>query len=139
MRALSGWLLILAVAGSCGPVRPPARTVAASKPARTMTVEATAYCLRGRTASGTPVRRGVIAVDPRVIPLGTRVYVEGYGPAVARDTGGAIRGRRCDVWLASRAGCYDWGRRRVRIITNYNPGVHGARPFATRIHPAARQ
>jgi 3D (Asp-Asp-Asp) domain-containing protein len=95
-----------------------------------MLMEATAYCLRGRTASGTRVQRGVVAVDRRVIPLGTRLYVEGYGPAVARDTGGAIRGRRVDIWLPSRSQCMNWGRRRVRVIVNYDRQIHGATPFA---------
>lgn len=53
------------------------------------------------TATGMLAKRGVVAVDPRVIPLGTRVYVEGYGPAVAADTGGAIKGMRIDLCFDS--------------------------------------
>lgn len=68
------------------------------------TFRATCYELTGRTASGLPAGPGRIAVDPRVIPLGTRLFVEGYGPAVAADTGGAIKGRRIDVWRSSCAG-----------------------------------
>src|ERR1044071_3642822 len=60
---------------------------------------ATAYSLRGRTASGRPVARGLIAADPRVLPIGTRVLVEAgawSGEYVVADTGGAVRGRRID-------------------------------------------
>lgn len=79
----------------------------------------TAYCLTGRTASGGRACRGVVAVDPRHIPLGTRLYIPGYGFAVARDTGRAIKGHRIDLWIASRGGCRRWGRRRldVKILT----------------------
>ncbi len=82
---------------------------------RKLRVGSTAYCLRGYTASGTYVGPGTIAVDPRVIPLGTRVYVPGYGYAVARDTGGAIIGNKIDVWLPSLGQCYQWGYRHVTI------------------------
>ena len=67
----------------------------------------TAYCTgcSGTTAYGIDLRSNpnqkVIAVDPRVIPLGTRVWVEGYGEAIAGDTGGAIKGNKIDVFIAS--------------------------------------
>jgi 3D (Asp-Asp-Asp) domain-containing protein len=86
-----------------------------------MLVEATAYApfygpgVGGITFTGMRAQRGVIAVDPRVIPLGTIVYVEGYGTAIAADTGGAIRGRRIDVCLDTPREAYQWGRRWVRI------------------------
>ncbi|HID89137.1 MAG TPA: DUF348 domain-containing protein, partial [Anaerolineae bacterium] len=51
----------------------------------------------GRTRLGLPMRHGIVAVDPRVVPLGSRVYVPGYGVGLAADTGGAIRGRRIDL------------------------------------------
>jgi uncharacterized protein YabE (DUF348 family)/3D (Asp-Asp-Asp) domain-containing protein len=84
-------------------------------------VETTAYSPRQpgldfTTATGARAKRGVIAVDPRVIPLGTRVYVPGYGYAVARDTGGAIKGHRIDLCYDSVAECVRWGRRDVTII-----------------------
>ena len=75
---------------------------------------ATAYCLGGRTATGMPVGRGVIAVDPGVIPLGSRVHVSGYGDAIAADTGGAIGGNRIDVWLPCGE-AYAWGVRSVTV------------------------
>ena len=79
-----------------------------------ITVLATAYCLAGSTATGMPVGRGVIAVDPRVIPLGSRVHVSGYGDAIAADTGGAIKGNRIDVWLPCGE-AYAWGSRTVTV------------------------
>lgn len=69
----------------------------------------------GRTATGILARRGVVAVDPRVIPLGTRLYVEGYGPAVAADTGGAIKGNRIDLCFDSVAEADDFGVQSVRV------------------------
>lgn len=76
----------------------------------------TAYTWTGcRTATGSWPRRGTVAVDPTIIPLGTRLYVEGYGEAVAADTGGAIKGRKLDVYLPTRDECIEWGRREVEI------------------------
>ena len=69
---------------------------------KTLTVVATAYILRGTTATGIPTGYGVVAVDPTVIPLGTRMTIPGYGEAVAADTGGAIKGLRIDVWVPTR-------------------------------------
>ncbi len=56
-----------------------------------------------------------MAVDPRVIPLGTKVYVENYGPALAADTGGSIKGNRVDIFVDSHQEAVSWGRRRVRV------------------------
>jgi len=100
------------------------RTYKIAKPprgGRKMRVEATGYSPREpgldfTTATGARAKRGVIAVDPRVIPLGTRVYVPGYGYAVARDTGGAIKGNRIDLCFDTVAECFRWGRRNVTII-----------------------
>lgn len=78
------------------------------------TATATAYCLGGTTATGMPVGRGIIAVDPGVIPLGSRVHVSGYGDAIAADTGGAINGNRIDVWLPCGE-AYAWGVRSVTV------------------------
>ena len=80
-------------------------------------VESTAYSGGGVTATGTvPVRNpngiSTVAVDPRVIPLGTLLYVEGYGKAVAADTGGAIKGNIIDVYVNSQEEAYNsWGRK----------------------------
>lgn len=82
---------------------------------RTLTVDAVAYHLPGRTASGLPVGHGVVAVDPGVIPLGTRLYVPGYGSAVAADVGSAVRGLLIDLWFPSLQQALAWGRRTVTI------------------------
>jgi peptidoglycan DL-endopeptidase CwlO len=82
---------------------------------RLMTVVATGYALPGTTASGIPVGPGVVAVDPSVIPLGTRLSIPGYGQGIAADTGGAIVGARIDLWFSSEAEALAWGRRSVTI------------------------
>ena len=69
----------------------------------------------GITATGTTAKKGVIAVDPNVIPLGTRVYIPGYGVAVAQDTGGAIKGNRVDVCYMSKNEAFSWGVRNVPV------------------------
>jgi 3D (Asp-Asp-Asp) domain-containing protein len=76
---------------------------------------ATGYALTGHTASGIPVGPGVVAVDPSVIPLGTRLSIPGYGQGIAADTGGAIVGARIDLWFSSHAEALAWGRRSVTI------------------------
>jgi 3D (Asp-Asp-Asp) domain-containing protein len=88
---------------------------AATAGARVLVVTALAYHLPGRTASGLPVGKGVIAVDPAVIPLGTRLFVPGYGRAVAADTGTAIRGNVIDLWMPTMAQAQSWGSRTVTI------------------------
>jgi uncharacterized protein YabE (DUF348 family) len=81
----------------------------------------TAYCngCSGHTATGLNLRANpnmkVIAVDPGIIPLGSKVYVEGYGYAVAADTGGAIKGYIVDLLMPSNADAYRWGRKKVKI------------------------
>ena len=82
---------------------------------RQLVVSATCYILPGRTATGMPVGRGVVAVDPSVIPLGSRLYVPGYGNGVAADIGGGIRGNTIDLWYPTYAECAAWGRRTVTI------------------------
>ena len=69
----------------------------------------TCYDLEGRTASGAPTSLATVAVDPRIIPLGTTIYIQGVGVRVAEDTGGAIIGHRLDIWEPSYAACLAWG------------------------------
>ncbi|KLU67167.1 cell wall-binding protein YocH precursor [Desulfosporosinus acididurans] len=79
-------------------------------------MRATAYCIPGGiTKTGAPVQWGVVAVDPRVIPLGSKVYVDGYGSGRALDTGGLIQGNRIDLYMDSQAAAMSWGVRYVLI------------------------
>lgn len=91
---------------------------------KTITVEATAYTANcegcsGVTATGIDLNANpdqkVIAVDPDVIPLGTEVYVEGYGRAIAGDTGGGIDGNEIDVYVQSHDKAMEWGRKSVEV------------------------
>ena len=84
----------------------------------TVTFTATAYSLRGRTASGRLVSRGIIAADRRVLPLGTRVRLTAgsySGEYVVADTGGAVRGRKIDIWVPSTGEAMRFGRRPVKL------------------------
>lgn len=73
----------------------------------------TAYCLAGHTASGTQVQHGTVAVDPRVIPMHTRLRIPGYGYGRALDTGSAVKGHHIDVWMGSCSAARRWG---VRLL-----------------------
>jgi peptidoglycan DL-endopeptidase CwlO len=103
--------------------QPPANLAPAKTPSpagagtagRRLTVIATAYSLPGHTSSGLPVGPGVVAVDPTVIPMGTRMTIPGYGEGVAADTGGAIKGNRIDVWFPTNAQAIQWGVKTVTI------------------------
>ena len=61
------------------------------------------------------MRRGLVATDPRIIPMGTRLYIEGYGYAIADDTGGAIRGHKIDLAVDTLAEAYQIGRRQMTV------------------------
>ena len=94
----------------------------AKKVLKTVRVSSSAYSRAQRgmsnyTATGIDLRKKskVIAVDPKVIKLGSKVYVPGYGEAIAGDTGGAIRGKKIDVHMNSVNACYNWGRRTVNV------------------------
>ncbi|MCA0968984.1 LysM peptidoglycan-binding domain-containing protein [Halobacillus litoralis] len=100
------------------------QTSQASDAVHTFTAEATAYTAfcngcSGVTATGIDLRANpnqkVIAVDPNVIPLGSKVHVEGYGTAIAGDTGGAIDGNRIDVFIPNRSEALQFGRRSVTV------------------------
>ena len=98
-----------------GPAQTEATWLPAVSGTRTLVVSAVAYHLPGRTASGLPVGAGVVAVDPSVIPLGTRLFIPGYGAGIAADTGSAIKGSIIDLWMPSTAAARRWGRRTVTI------------------------
>ncbi len=88
---------------------------------KVISAKATAYCDKGKTASGIQSKVGVVAVDPRVIPLGTRLYIEAtdgswsYGVCLAGDTGGLIKGNRVDLFYNEYDECMQFGRRNCNI------------------------
>lgn len=86
---------------------------------------ATAYSLRGRTASGRTVRKGIVAADPRVLPLGSRIRLEAgsySGEYLVADTGGAVRGRKIDIWIPSTREALRFGRRKVKLtVLSWGP------------------
>lgn len=89
---------------------------------RVLTMNASAYMANegsmnptSRTATGKTCEFGIVAVDPRVIPLHSLLYIEGYGFGVAEDTGGAIKGNKIDLCMDSRSKMHDWGRRNVKV------------------------
>lgn len=90
---------------------------------------ATAYALRGRTATGRGVSRGVIAADPRVLPLGSKVRVEAgnwSGEYVVADTGARIKGKKVDIWVPNNGEARQFGRRTVKLTVL----TYGKRPAA---------
>ncbi len=96
---------------------------------------ATAYSLRGRTSSGRPASRGLIAADPSVLPLGTRVRLEAgpfSGEYVVGDTGGSVRGRRIDIWTPTANEALRFGRRVVKLTVL---SFGGKRARLTPVHP----
>lgn len=83
---------------------------------RVIQVVATAYTHTGRnTSTGVRPAVGTVAVDPTVIPMGSRLYIEGYGYGRAQDTGGSIKGNRIDVFMDTRGQALQWGRRTVKV------------------------
>lgn len=106
--------------GTKAPKPAPIVSRGGSEVTRTLTVEATAYSSQDPgvgtiTATGATLRHGIIAVDPRVIPLGTKIYVPGYGYGIAADTGGAIKGNRIDLAYENRSDALQFGRRMKTI------------------------
>ena len=69
----------------------------------------------GITRSGVEVSRGIVATDPDVIPMGTKIYIEGYGYAECLDTGGDIRHNRIDLYMETKEEAFEWGRKEVKV------------------------
>ncbi len=81
---------------------------------------ATAYCFTGRTSTGQAVRRGLIAADPRVLRMGSKVYISAgawSGTYTVADIGGAIKGKRIDIWVPGCSEARRFGRRTVQIFS----------------------
>jgi len=101
---------------------PPAYTP--SRGARTLTLVATGYCPCAKcnypyggqpSYLGYPLKKGIVAVDPRVIPMGSRLYIEGYGDAIAADQGNAIKGNRIDLCFSTHQQALNWGIKTVKV------------------------
>ncbi|WP_108670452.1 3D domain-containing protein [Peribacillus acanthi] len=103
----------------------PAVKVASTKPvSKVLSMTATAYTASckscsGVTATGLNLKKNpnlkVISVDPKVIPLGTKVYVEGYGYAIAADKGSAVKGNKIDVFIPNKQRALHWGKKTVKV------------------------
>jgi 3D (Asp-Asp-Asp) domain-containing protein len=121
----SGVLLVACSAANPPPAAPPGTTRPVPSRAPTSTAaargvelgifEVSCHTGKGVTASGMPSSRETVSVDPRVVPLGTRLVIDKVGTRVAADTGGTIRGRRLDIWEPSVAACTRFGRRQLRV------------------------
>ncbi len=132
---------VLEVAGQIAETEPTDVAATAASPSieskaevNAQSYSATAYSLRGRTASGQYVTRGVIAADPRHLPLGTRVRIEAgpwSGEYLVADTGGAIKGRKIDIWTPSSREAMQFGRRNVKLTVLSSP-AKTAKTRATR-------
>lgn len=93
----------------------PPTTTQSNAPTNAQWFELTAYCYGNKTATGTtPTANRTIAVDPRIIPLGKKVYIEGYGTYIAEDTGGAVKGNIIDIYIPGYDNCIQFGRRKAR-------------------------
>jgi 3D (Asp-Asp-Asp) domain-containing protein/peptidoglycan hydrolase CwlO-like protein len=97
------------------PTLDPVQPLAGSPGGRTIIVSATGYSLPGRTSTGLQTGWGVVAVDPGLIPLGSKLSVPGYGEGVAADTGDGVRGPTIDLWFPTLVQALAWGRRTVTI------------------------
>ena len=110
------------------PAEVSAVAVTVAEKAESDTFTATAYSLRGRTATGAAPTQGIIAADPRVLPLGSRVRIEAgnySGEYVVADTGGAVRGKHIDIWTPSSRDAMRFGKRAVKLTVLQLGGKRG--------------
>lgn len=116
--------LTIASTGNETKTKNPSRSDSKDNVVKEFVVSASAFTANcngcsGVTSTGINLKKNpdikVIAVDPKVIKLGTKVYVEGYGYAIAGDTGGSIKGNKIDVFFSSTSEAFKWGRKNVTI------------------------
>jgi 3D (Asp-Asp-Asp) domain-containing protein/8-oxo-dGTP pyrophosphatase MutT (NUDIX family) len=117
-RTLASAVTRSAPVAAPAPGAPQLPTGSASSGEYSLSVVATGYTLPGKTATGAPVGWGAVAVDPSVIPLGSRLGIPGYGVGVAADTGGAIQGARIDLWFPTTEQALVWGSRVVTVTVS---------------------
>ncbi len=119
MKFLKATILIaifsFAVFGQSNVSKPLVVKTAYVEPTNTKSFSATAYSLKGKMANGQTVHSGAVAADPRVLPLGTVIYIEGMGTYTVKDIGGGIKGNKLDIWMPSTASCLKFGRRTVKV------------------------
>jgi 3D (Asp-Asp-Asp) domain-containing protein len=122
LAKLASAAVLVTVTAGCEGSALRSRTTAAVPPPeepQTQTFTATAYALEGLTAAGTRARRGIVAADPDVLPLGTRIHVHGAGhysgEYVVEDTGAKIKGRIIDIKVGSTKEAMQFGRRKVQV------------------------
>ena len=122
MRAASwcGFCVAVSVLASACAKRVPPAAPAPSTPARELAFTATAYCTGSRTAAGTRPNESIVAADPDVLPLGTRIRISGLAKRYNRvytvmDTGSKIRGRRIDLFMRDCREAVAFGRRSARV------------------------
>jgi peptidoglycan DL-endopeptidase CwlO len=126
LSAVAGGLLLAACSDvNQPPASPPSMTTSTHSPPSSSTAstrgadlgvfEVSCYTGKGVTALGRPNSRETVAVDPRVVPLGTRLAIDKVGTRVAADIGVGVTGRRLDIWEPSAAACIRFGRRQLRV------------------------
>jgi 3D (Asp-Asp-Asp) domain-containing protein len=115
-------LVVVFVAWSCRPSAPPSASAPAPSPragALSTSFEATAYSIEGETASGRTSREGIVAADSKVLPIGSRIRVQGAGrydgKYTVADTGREIKGREIDIYIANDREAKRFGRKKVRV------------------------
>lgn len=94
------------------------KTAISTRKSNARSFRATAYCLKGRTATGSGVRRGIVAADTRLLPLGTKIYIEAgaySGVYTVADTGGAVKGNILDLWVPSCGEAVRFGRKSITV------------------------
>jgi 3D (Asp-Asp-Asp) domain-containing protein len=112
MRLWAAWLVLIAMFAA--PIQGQSK-----RRARVLPFLATAYAIGGTTAAGTPTKRGVVAADTNVLPLGTKIQVTNAGPHsgiyTVTDTGSKVRGRHIDIYLPSWTKAKEFGRKIVHV------------------------
>lgn len=94
----------------------PEKPISHEQSTRIYNMEASAYCTGTITRSGLRVRYGLVASDPRMIALGSEIYIQGMGTFLVADTGGAIKGNKLDIYMPSYSKCISFGVRKVKVI-----------------------
>jgi 3D (Asp-Asp-Asp) domain-containing protein len=127
---IATWLTAVAVA--IGGIACRKADHVSNAPPQQMAFEATAYSIEGKTADGTHAREGIVAADPKVLPLGTRIRMQGAGQYdgeyVVQDTGRAVKGREIDVYLANDGEAKRFGRKSVQVeVVAWGDGRRAAR------------